>query len=51
MTDRAPDAPRAKGIARRAESEDRRLIEREDRVEAELEQLLDVTEMAQDLGR
>jgi hypothetical protein len=50
MADRAADPPHPQVIGRRAEGENRGLVERDDRVEAELKELVDVAQVADDLG-
>jgi hypothetical protein len=50
MTDRTTDLPRKTIVRRRTEGEDRGLVERQNGVEAELKQLLDIAQITHDLG-
>jgi hypothetical protein len=51
MADVAPDTPRGEILGCRAEHEDRRIVQREDRVKTNLKQLVHVPQVADDLGR
>jgi hypothetical protein len=50
MTDRAADAPADEILRLRAEREDQGLVDRQDRVEGELEELFHVAQETHDLG-